>query len=197
MNNVDKSNRMKVFFHSSLVGKQKYLKEYNLIIDVIQKLNCEVFADHVLKRDSSKLSDASGDDIYRDIQDQKKIIDLCDAVIVETTYPSIGVGYVIAYALENHKNILALYLSRPHAILEAERNRLLTIKKYSLTNEGKLVDDIKSFLRNTQERILKFRFNMMIDKFLNDLLDREAHMLGTSKADYVRKLLYRELAVLK
>lgn len=197
MNNVGKSNKMKVFFHSSLVGKQQYLKEYNTIIDIIQKLKCEVFAEHVLNRNSRKLANASENDIYRDIQKQKRIIDSCDAIIVETTYPSIGVGYIIAYALENHKNILALYLSTPHAILEAERNRLLTIKKYSLANEEKLVNDIKSFLKKTQERTLKYRFNMMMDKFLNELLEREANKLGTSKADYIRQLLYKELALLK
>lgn len=188
---------MKIYFHSSLMGKKQYLKEFNVIVGFLKKSNNEVFANHILKRDYKTLSRGNKDEIYKDIQNQKKIIKSCDAVVIESTYPSIGVGYIIAYAIAQYKSILVLYQQNPHAILLSERDRLLTIKKYSITNEKRLFYDLQIFLENAKKKILKYRFNMMIDQNLNDLLSLETIKLHTSKADYVRQLIFEKLVISK
>lgn len=184
---------MKVYFHCSLIGKEKYLKEYKAIVESIQELKHEVFSDHILKKDYKSLLQESENEIYRDIENKKKLIKACDAVVVESTYPSIGVGYIIAYALEQHKSVLVLYLQSPHAMLLSEKNRLLTIKKYNIANRKALLRDLKLFLEQSHKKILKYRFNMMIDQSLNDLLSQEVGRLNISKANYVRQLIFEKL----
>lgn len=188
---------MKIYFHCSLVGKEQYLKEFNTIVGFLKRFNNEVFADHILKRDYRILSKGSKDEIYKDIQNQKKLIKSCDAVVIESTYPSIGVGYIIAYAIAQFKSVLVLYQQTPHAILLSEKDRLLTIKKYSIMNEKRLLHDLRIFLENAKKKILKYRFNMMIDQTLNDLLSLETSKLHTSKADYVRQLIFEKLVISK
>lgn len=184
---------MKVYFHCSLIGKEKYLKEYDTIVKSIQELNHEVFSDHILKKDYKSLPEESENGIYRDIQNKKKLIKASDAVVVESTHPSIGVGYIIAYALEHHKSVLVLYLQSPHAMLLSEKNRLLTLKKYNIVDRNALLRDLKLFLEQSRKKILKYRFNMMIDQSLNDLLSQEVGKLNASKADYVRQLIFEKL----
>lgn len=184
---------MKIYFNCSSIGKEQYLKEYKTIVRTLQDLNHEVFDDHIFKKNHKRLSQESEDKIYEDVQRKKNLIKSCNAVVIESTYPSIGVGYIIAYALEQHKSVLVLYQQSPHAMLLSERNRLLTLKKYNISNEKFLLRDLKLFLEKTQKKILKYRFNMMIDQSLNDLLSQEAGKLRISKADYVRQLIFEKL----
>lgn len=188
---------MKIYFHCSLIGKEQYLKEYSAIVEILQNLKHEIFADHIFKKNYKGLSQESENEIYEDVQRKKNLIKSCDAVVIESTYPSIGVGYIIAYALEQHKSVLVLYQQSPHAMLLSERNRLLTLKKYNIANKKSLLRDLKLFLEKTQKKILKYRFNMMIDQSLNDLLSQEAGKLRISKADYVRQLIFEKLVKYK
>jgi 2'-deoxynucleoside 5'-phosphate N-hydrolase len=183
---------MKIYFHCSLIGKKRYLKEYKTIVRMLKSLGHEVFADHIFNIKSKGFSREGKNEIYESTQLKKNLIKSCDAVVIESTYPSIGVGYIIAYALEQHKSVLILYLQSPHAILSSEKNRLLTLRKYSIKNETILLRDLKLFLERTQKKFLKYRFNMMIDQSLNDLLSDEANKLHISKADYVRQIIFEK-----
>src|SRR3989344_4339732 len=184
---------MKIYFHCSLIGKEQYIKEYNAIVRILQNLKHEVFADHIFKKNHRRLSQKSENEIYEDVKRKKNLIKSCNAIVIESTYPSIGVGYIIAYALEQHKSVLVLYQQSPHAMLLSEKNRLLTLKKYSIANKKTLLHDLRLFLEKTQKKILKYRFNMMIDQSLNDLLSQEANRLHISKANYVRQLIFEKL----
>src|SRR3989338_7213703 len=114
---VESSPNMKIYFHCSLVGKEHYLKEYMAIVKILQDFKHEVFADHIFKKNYKELSHESEDEIYEDFQHKKNLIKSCDAVVIESTYPSIGVGYIIGYALAQHKSVLVLYQESPHSIL--------------------------------------------------------------------------------
>lgn len=188
---------MKIYFHASLIGKEKYLKNYNVIVRLLRKLNHEVFANHILKKKYEFLSKASKNEICEDIHNQKEIIKTCDAIIIESTFPSIGVGYIIAYALAQHKSVLVFYQKTPHAILLSERNRLLTLRKYDATNEKSVLHDLQSFLEKSKKKILKYRLNIMIDQSLNDLLSLEATKLHISKASYLRRLIFEKMTISK
>lgn len=186
---------MNIYFHYSLGIKNRHLKECNVIMELIQQLGHGVSTPHTLKKKYKSFSRKNKKEIYNDIQKKKELIKLCNATIVESTSPSISAGFLVAYALRQHKNVLILYQEAPHAVFIGETNRLLTLKKYNTRDEKdkkKLSQDIQLFLENTQKKILKYRFNMMIDQSLNDFLKKEATRLHISRADYVRQLLFEK-----
>lgn len=154
-------NKMKIYFHCSLLGRDKYQKEYRNIIQILQELNHKVFYDHIFRNDYQSVSKKTKMKIYDEVQNKKRLIKLCDAVIIETTQPSIGVGYIIAQALEQHKNVLVLFQDSPHAVLASEKNRLLVLKKYNKNIET-LKYNLEIFLNRIEKNILKYRFNMMM-----------------------------------
>lgn len=184
---------MRIYFNASLAGKLKYEKQFRMIIEIIKELGYEVYADHVLKRDFKEVDRQTRQQHEADFQRARKEIQQSDAMIVEASYPSIGIGYTMTIALQTYKNVLVLYQTIPHGLLIGDPNRLLTVKKYDIKNQGKLKSIITAFLKKAGRRILKIRFNLMIDKEQNDYLEWASKISGISKSDLIRQLIDKSI----
>lgn len=184
---------MKVYFNASLTGKLHYYAEYRKIISLAQQLGHTLYADHVMKRDFGSVNKQKLTQHQRDFQKAREAIKEIDVVITEATYPSVGIGYLVGLALEMYKPVLILYLNSPHGLLLGDPNRLLTLKKYDLRDEKKLKKFIKSFIDKSQNKILKYKFNLMLSKNHTDLLEFTARKERMSKAQFIRNLIDKEI----
>ncbi len=180
---------MKVYFNASLLGKVKYQKEFEVIIKTMRNLGHEVYAKHVMERDYEKVNKQTKKQHEADFQRMRDGIRKSDVVVIEATYPSVGVGHMITIALEMYKPVLLLYQTTPHGLLIGDPNRLLIIKKYSLNNQKKLYHIIDLFLRKSERKLLRKRFNLMIDKGQEEYLDWIAKSQAISKANFIRRLI--------
>lgn len=182
---------MKVYFNASLAGKEKYQKEYETIIKTMTRLGHTVYADHVISRNAKVVSTQSKEEHERDYRRTRELIEKSDVMVVEATYPSIGVGHIISIALQNYKSVLILYRSSeaPHGMLVGDPDRLIFIKKYSLEQPEKLKEILDKFLNVAKKKLLNVRFNMMIDREEEEYLDTVSHVRGISKSDFVRQLI--------
>lgn len=182
---------MKAYFNASLFGKEKYLKDYKTIIKIIHELGHTAYADHVMNREPKDVQKYSPDQHAKDFQKIRKTIEKSDVMIIEATYPSIGVGHTMAMALQMYKNVLVLYRSpeTPHGLLIGDPDRLLSIKKYDPDNYEKLKSIIDTFLKKAQKRLLKIRLNLMIDKEQEEYLNFVSQTKGVSKSDFIRQLI--------
>lgn len=180
---------MKVYFNASLAGKLDYLAEYKKIISILKKTGHEVIADHVINRDFAIINRQTNVEHSRDFQRARKSIQQSDVMIVEGTYPSIGVGLLIGLALDMYKPVLILYLSTPHGLLLGDPNRLLTVASYTLKKEKELESKIKSFMKRAENKMLKLRFNLLINYNQNHYLEWIAIKNRISKAEFIRKLV--------
>lgn len=184
---------MKIFFHSSIFAKQKYEKNYKVIVDICKKSGHEVFADHMLKRSYHDTDKFSRKEHESDFQGLTKQIKDSDVMIVEGTAPSIGTGHYMTIALGYLKPVLVLYQKRPHGVLVGDPNRLLVLRKYNLKDIGDLKNKIILFLENSDDMKLKNRFNLMLDNQMVSFLENRSNELKVSKADVVRKLITYEM----
>jgi hypothetical protein len=184
---------MKVYFNASLLGKEKYLKDYKSTIKIIHDLGHTAYADHVMNRNHKEIQKYSADQHSKDFQKIRKMIEKSDIMIIEATYPSIGVGHTLAMALQMYKNVLVLYRSpeTPHGLLVGDPDRLLSVKKYDPNNIESLKNILESFLKKVQKRLLKIRLNLMIDKEQEEYLDLVSQTKGVSKSDFIRQLIDR------
>ncbi len=180
---------MKIYFNASLAGKEEYLKEFKAILKVANKLADQVYADHVMKRNYRQVNKQTKKQHELDFQRARNMISKSDVMIVEATYPSIGVGHTMTIALEMYKPTLVLYRTTPHGLLIGDLNRLLTIKKYSLRNKKRLGQTIKTFLKKSKKKILKKRFNFMLDQTQDDYLNWISKRENISKANFIRMLI--------
>lgn len=191
---------MKIYFNASLAGRLKYERQFKKIVQLIEELGHDVYADHVLKRDFKEVNRQSRQQHEADFQKARKKIQQSDAMIVEASYPSIGVGRTMSICLEMKKNVLVLYQTVPHGLLLGEehlligdKNRLLTVKKYGIENAVKLREIITTFLKKVEKRTLKIRFNLMIDKAQKDYLNWISKRQTISKSDFIRQLIDKSI----
>lgn len=182
---------MKVYFSASLLGKEEYSKEYKTIIKFIHDLGHTSYADHVMNRDAKEVAKHTKDQHERDYRRTREQIEKSDVMIVEATYPSIGVGHTISMALQMYKSILVLYRSpeNPHGLLLGDPERLLTIKKYDPKEPQKLKEILKTFLEHAQKKLLRIRLNLMIDEEQDEYLNLISQTRGISKSNFIRQLI--------
>lgn len=176
-----------------MAGREKYLKQFRAIVKTLENLKHEVYSNHVFKRDFRKVNRQTKKEHEFDFQKARDQIQKSDVMVVEGTYPSIGVGHMMTIALEMHKAVLVLYQNDPHGLLVGDPNRLLTVKKYSLKDGKALKNALSVFLEKANRRLLNKRFNFMIDEMEEDYLEWASNKKGISKADYIRQLIDEDL----
>lgn len=184
---------MVVYFNASVLGKKKYLEEFRLIVKTIKKLGHNLFSDQIMDRNYKILNQMTNSQHEADFQKVRNEIQKSDVMVVESTFPSVGVGYIMSIALQMYKPVLILYQTIPHGLLIGDPNRLLTIKRYSKKNPDQLKKIIETFMKKSRFRLLKRRFNFMIDKVQDDFVEWLSKKLAISKADYVRQLIDEKL----
>lgn len=176
-----------------MAGREKYSKQFKAIVKTIENLKHEVYSNHVFKRDYRNVNKQSNKQHEFDFQKARDQIQKSDVMIVEATYPSIGVGHMMTIALDMHKAVLVLYQNDPHGLLVGDPNRLLTVKKYNLKENKTLKNIISTFLEKANRRLLNKRFNFMIDEMEEEYLELASNKRGVSKADYIRQLIDEDL----
>jgi len=180
---------MKIYFNASIAGRKEYLKEFKLITNFLLSLNHKVYSTHVFNREVKEVNAQTRTQHEADYQKARNEIQNSDVMIVEGTYPSIGVGHMITVAIELHKSVLILYQNEPHGLLIGDPSRLLFLKKYSPKNVAELKKTILNFLENSKKRLLNKRFNLMIDETEENYLDWISKKRNVSRADYIRQLI--------
>lgn len=186
---------MIIYFNASLLGKEKIDADYKAIIQILHSLKHEVIYDHILKRIHSDVNEQSPTQHQKDYQQMKNDIEKSDTMIIEATYPSIGLGHTMTLALQGHKSVLALYRepAKPHGLLIGDPDRLLSVATYRSKHKNELEKCLVSFLKRAEKRLLKIRFNLMIDSELEQHLDLIAEKNKLTKSEYVRRLINADI----
>ena len=96
---------MKIYFAGSITGGRDDAKLYSEIIEYLKSFG-EVLTEHVGSKKISSMGEDNGSFIHD--RDMNWLLS-DDVIIAEVTTPSLGVGYEIGRAIENHKKVLCLY----------------------------------------------------------------------------------------
>lgn len=98
---------MNIFFTASVRGGRSQQPQYEHVVKVLERYGA-VFSEHVSDSTLSQYGETdlqSADILAR----EKGALAKCDIVVAEVTTPSLGVGYLIAYATSLGKRAIALY----------------------------------------------------------------------------------------
>ena len=118
---------------------------------------------------------------------------MSDCVVFEGTKATTGGGYYLSIALQRSIPVLFLTQEEYKGLYLASSNRLLRIKQYSPTEKQALKKTIQDFFIFAEKKRLNNRFNLMISDSMNDFLNKESKANGTSKADFIRDLVYAQM----
>lgn len=183
---------MRIFFLASVDVSDKSRKSYTDIVKILQSEGNEVLSKHSLAPTKSieKMNQSSNE--IRAKRLMKEML-RCDCVVFEGTRPTTGGGYYIFAALQRSLPVLYLSQEEYKGLFLASSNRLLRIRTYDPTDFESLKKVINDFLKFTYKKRLNNRFNLMISDSMVEFLNKTSKDNGTSRADFIRDLIYKEM----
>lgn len=181
---------MRVYFTASIAGKKDYLSAYERIVGYIKGLGHEVIADHILSHTESQIRLETREERVAFQHQLEKWITSCDCMVVETSFPSISVGYEISLALHRAKYVLILYrLGDPPAIIGHGDDEKVVSERY---DEESLKETIAGFLDYVRGKAdTRFTFYITANQMAH--LEKQAKEKRIPKAAYLRELVDRDI----
>lgn len=184
---------MKIFFGGSTQRFYEHKKDYLAIRKIILELG------NSLTRDWVKLEMAGKTDVHTTYYDLvEKAIRGSNAVILDYTSMSSSAGEQLLMAVERGIPTLLLIDASekikvpPLHDFFISSNHLKYVKKEEF-NQKNLQDKITQFLNWVKENKSIARFNLELEKELDDYLKKKAAKNVTSKADEIRKLILKDM----
>lgn len=115
-----------------------------------------------------------------------------DVIIAEVSTKSFGVGYQVGLAASQKKPTLLLRREgiSKEAFLAGLDNSYITKAEYTLDSLDQIIG---AFLENDEDNVKDIRFNLLIDRKLNDYLKQSSLKSGKTKAEIIRELLKYDL----
>lgn len=185
---------MKVTFIASISRRTPEDKKWQeRIVESLSSICSRVFAEHVLHFDQSLLDSMNDQDkisfhkaIYRNI-------DKSDFVVGEASESTLGVGFLLAYAISKQKPIILMYRNRrPTNLLETLENNLtncIFVKYGDDDNLNKLIKEAIDFVKNHSEE----RFTMLMPPDIIKHLDKIPIRRKLSRSEYIRELIHADM----
>ncbi|MFA6512285.1 MAG: nucleoside 2-deoxyribosyltransferase [Patescibacteria group bacterium] len=133
---------MKIYFAASIRGGRDNADLYLKIIDHLKKYG-EVSTEHIGDKNLKMLGEDGLTDDYIHNRDLQWVLQ-SDVVIAEVSTASLGVGYEIGRAVENHKRVLCLYRPQDGKMLSAMiagSPNITNMKYQSVDDAKKIIDD--------------------------------------------------------
>lgn len=145
-------NVVKVYLAAPMRGERMEGRIYEMIAQILERLNCKVITPHVLDEEGKIERDVSDEEIFeRDM----RLIEECDVLIAEVSTPSTGVGIEIQRALSNGKHVVCLYLPEAKRRVSALviGNPQIIKMEYTLENlENKLKNVIEGVSQSDKNK---------------------------------------------
>jgi hypothetical protein len=137
---------MKIYFAASIMGGREDVSIYSEIIAHLKKYGI-VLTEHIGKSDIGEAGEHDKSFVHN--RDMTWLLS-SDVIIAEVSTPSLGVGYEIGRAIENHKKILCLYRNNSPKGLSGmiSGNPHLNLQYYNNIDEAKQIID--KFFRNEE-----------------------------------------------
>lgn len=176
---------MKIYFVASIKGRKTYLKNYEAIIDKLNKLGYSVI-ENILKPEDHYVYNLSNSEKIEFYKKVLKCIDSVDIVVSEVSYPSINVGYEISLALDKGKPVIALYVkgNEPHLLQGLVSEKFFTAM-YNLDNLKEILEEA---ILEAQDQI-DVRFNFFIPPSIGSYLDWITKHRRLPRAVFLRRLI--------
>lgn len=180
---------MNIYFTASIVGKKRYLKNYLNIIDILNRKGHKVTSDHIIKTSENQTNFQTEEQRKKFHIKLKKWIMDANAVVVETSFPSISVGFEISLALNLGKPVLLLYTNEGPTLLSSYSNEKLFCEKYNGSTLGGLIEDFLLFVEGNADS----RFTFFITSNIAHFLEKISREKKIPKSVYLRRLIEKQI----
>lgn len=176
---------MRVYFAGSSSARQNY-EVYRKIITFIQKSGHEVLRSWIVE----VLDNQDIGEVHDVLVRQENLLRQSDLMVIESSTPSFGIGYMMHQAIRLHIPVLCLYPEGHNdhdlsTVIAGNDSSLLSLHSYNAQNLKKiLAKQIQSLGSNEL-----IKFNFLANKKITEFLEKNATAHKKSKSEYLRDVL--------
>jgi len=184
---------MKVHFITSRPTIEKHIEELRAVINAIENAGHSLAIDWIerayRRQTEGTEPKANWTAIYRL---NLEAIAKSDVVLAETSYDNFGVGYQIAFAVQQKKPIMLLRHEDvdDDAFVNGVEGGWIIHEKYNSQN---LTSKVNKFLEDNDIKSKDMRFNFFIDRKIHNYLRWASLRTGKTKAEILRELVQHEI----
>lgn len=184
---------MKVFFSATYQGDKEYGSFYSKIYDAVKQLGYEHIDDPYMTmpyEEFLKEMDSGRDAHVNNYNLKIDSIKAADICIFETSYHSLGIGFMVLQAIELGKPTIVLYYKDkvPYFFSGVADDKLI-VRSYTEKNIKKVVGEALEIAREKRDK----RFNFFISPKLLDYLEKASHTEGVTKSKFIRNLIVEHM----
>jgi hypothetical protein len=177
---------MNAYFTASVVGKKYHLANYQKIIDLLIDRGVNIQYEQVMRATETSIRMETKTERLTFQSKLEKWINSCDFIVVESTFPSISVGYEISLGIHRGKPVLILYSEGdPPSLLGNHTNEKVVCEKYNAQSLPGIIDDFINFVTGTSDT----RFTFFISSEMASHLEKISKKQKIPKSVYLRRLI--------
>lgn len=181
---------MKVYFTASVVGKPQHIKEYEAIIATLKQNGATVQSDHIMHATEHSIRMTTKEERLAFLDKLEDWINTCDCMVVESTFPSISVGYEISLAMNRNKPVLILYNEGdPPSLFAYHHEESVICEKYTKDSLGEIISDFLMFVKGNADT----RFTFFITPKISAYLEKVARKEKIPKSVYLRNIIETDM----
>lgn len=185
---------MKVFFGGSTQGFRINKNDYLKIRSSILALGYDLTRDWINEELKGEVK-RSHNEMY---ELTEKAIKNADSVILDYSYNVSAVGQQLLLTLERGVPTLLLTKDSKNTkdsslsdwFISSRHHKYLKKQKYTKKNLSKIITDFLAWVEGNKPIV---RFNLEIEKELDDYLKKKAKQNRTSKSEEIRKLVFQDI----
>ena len=182
---------MHIYFTASIVGKKDYLTNYEAIIQAFTAKGHTVQAEHILNITEPEIHMKTREERLKFHKKLENWIQSADFMVVESSFPSISVGYEISLALQYRKPVLMLYsIGDPPSLFAHHEDEKIICEKYTLDTLDTSINDFLQFVQGEADT----RFTFFISSKQAAYLSKQSKQLRMPKSVYLRSLIDKDMA---
>ena len=180
---------MVVFFTCSTKKIAKYARFYRATRNTILSLRHKINRDWIDNSINLAKKNLPEEPTYTHYEDVVAAIMTADAVVVDSTVPSMAIGHQVTIALQNDKPVLLLRLNKNGAkpeklFIEGSHSKNLEVYEYAISAEIKR--KVAQFLKKHEDKPKK-RFNLVLTGYLNSYLSWASFYYKKTKTDLIHE----------
>ncbi len=180
---------MIIHFGGSKQGYDEHKEDYLLIRATLLESNHKLGRDWLMKDKDKGLDSLMS-------ENERPIIG-SDSVILDASFDAYSIGFQLALAITYQRPVLLLTRagtpSMPKELALINKKDKKLIQSYTYSKPDEIIEIIKKFLIWTEQTSKLARFNIELDKKLDNYLKMKARINKTSKVLEIRKLVQSDL----
>lgn len=181
---------MKIYLNLSGRSAKDQISLFSKVQDYLQNIGHEIVHDYFSPENFGDFYKPTAQHVKHIFDKANKLIESSDLVILETSTPSVTIGYQIFQSLKIGKNVICLYTKGNNQLfIEGIDDEKFQLYEYSEGNYKKVIDFAIDGLFLDKD----VRYNIMLKKSLSDYLNNLSKEKKISKAVYLRRLIEKDM----